>query len=43
MAMRIAFVECGDEEVKVNVAASGKGRLNVVASVVLDRCMLAAV
>jgi hypothetical protein len=38
MEMRIAFGEGGEE--KVNVAAFGKGRLNVVRSVVLVRCMV---
>jgi hypothetical protein len=43
MAMRIAFGETDDGEVKVNVAASGTGRLNVVRLVVLVRCMAADV
>jgi hypothetical protein len=40
MVMRIASGEVIDEEVKVNVAASGKGRLNVVKLVVLVRCIV---
>ena len=44
VVMRIASreleVDAGDEEVKTNVAASGKGRLKVARSVVLLRCMM---
>ena len=40
MAMRIASGDVSDGEVKVKVAESGEGRLNVVTSVVLVRCMV---
>jgi hypothetical protein len=47
MVMRIALGEvsggAGDKEVKTNVAASGKGRVNVVRFVVLLRCMMTGV
>jgi hypothetical protein len=40
--MRIEFGEAGDGEMKVIIAASGKGRLNTVTFIVFVRCMILA-